>query len=215
MAKVAVSDQLDRLIVVGEGQDGFFTTSQAEEQGLTRSALHRLETRELVERSVWGVYRLSKWPYGKYSGFWPIYLWYSSRTIIFAFSHRTALALHDVSDVNAPKVMITVPRAIRIRGQKPPAVAEMIRDLEPKDIVRIDGLPVTSLKRTLFDLILDRIALEAVVEVLSLGPTAKLPEKDYDQVLAFHDLPRTVIDFIARNAPARRGRPPSREALHS
>jgi predicted transcriptional regulator of viral defense system len=64
-------------------------------------------------------------------------------------SHVPAGVLHNVARTSAGRVDVTVPRSRRgIRG----IVIHRVRDLHPDDVTVIDGIPVTSLARTLLDL---------------------------------------------------------------
>lgn len=66
-----------------------------------------------------------------------------------ALSHRDAAALHDIRSSNGTRIDVTVPGPrrgdARIRAHR-------VRALDPADTTRVDGIPVTTVARTLVDL---------------------------------------------------------------
>jgi hypothetical protein len=68
-------------------------------------------------------------------------------------SHRSACVLHGLGDIPAPQVELTVKRR---RTTREPAVRLLTRsDLAAVDVTTVDGLPVTTVERTIIDLIHD------------------------------------------------------------
>jgi very-short-patch-repair endonuclease len=78
-------------------------------------------------------------------------------------SHGDAAALHGVRTANRSPVHVTVPR--RARARRGIAVHETA-ELLPRDRTKIDGIPVTSISRTLLDLadVLSRTQLRRAYE---------------------------------------------------
>ena len=86
-------------------------------------------------------------------------------------SHRSAAALHGTRPDNRPKTDVTVPSPSARR--RPGIVVHRSTTLRPADITTIDGIPCTSLARTLLDLAddVDRTGVERAVsqaEVLGI-----------------------------------------------
>jgi len=79
-------------------------------------------------------------------------------------SHRSATAVHDLGDLVAESVEITVPRR---RTTRDPGVWLRTGRLTKADVTRIDGLPVTTVDRTIVDLLADRTDGGHVGEVLA------------------------------------------------
>lgn len=148
----------DRLFELAEGQDGFFTTRQAARQGVSRHAILQAERRGHVERYQRGVYRLRNFPFNAGTAhYWEALLWPQTRAEVPAvLSHQTALRLRGLSDVNPDRVHITVPRRLRIQRVPPLWLAIHRWDLAPVDVEFVDGLPVTTIERTLSDIAQDR-----------------------------------------------------------
>lgn len=84
---------------------------------------------------------------------WQAILWPQVRTRVNAtLSHYTALKLHELSDVNPEETHITVPRDLRIKRARPRFLVVHHADIAEHEIVFVDGLPTTSIERTLRDI---------------------------------------------------------------
>jgi Protein of unknown function (DUF559) len=106
-------------------------------------------------------------------------------------SHRSAAALHGIRPDNRPKIDVTLPSP----SARKRAGIDIHRSttLTPADVTTIDGIPCTSLARTLLDLaeVVDRRGVERAV--------------DQAEVRRIFDL-RAVREVLAR-AGGRRGAP--------
>jgi hypothetical protein len=67
-------------------------------------------------------------------------------------SHRSACLLHQLGDIPAPHVELTVPRRLTTRESW---VKLRRRPLPAEDVTHVDGLPVTTVNRTVLDLLRD------------------------------------------------------------
>jgi len=152
-----VSRVSDVLFGLAEGQEGFFTTRQAAKEGVSRQSLVQAARRGTLERYQRGVYRLRHYPFsGGTAHYWEALLWPQVRSDVAAvLSHETALRLHGLSDVNPKQVHITVPAGLRIQREIPPWVRVHYRDLAEGDIAHTEGMPVTTIERTLIDVAAD------------------------------------------------------------
>lgn len=65
-------------------------------------------------------------------------------------SHRSAARLHGLDGVETQVLEVVSPRSLRV--QRATAIVHHSTDLVPEDTVVVDGLPVTSVARTLLDL---------------------------------------------------------------
>ena len=70
-----------------------------------------------------------------------------------ALSHETALAVYGISDANPSRVQITVPKSARLRRRRPKWVEIHRADLRASDIVNREGLPVTTIEKTISQLV--------------------------------------------------------------
>jgi predicted transcriptional regulator of viral defense system len=144
---------LDHLYDLAEGQDGYFSTNQAEAEGVSRHTLAKAARRGPLLRISRGVYRLSRYPeMSQNAHLWQAVLWPQVRTDVLAtLSHYTALRLHGLSEVNPEHTHITVPRTLRIKRQRPPELVIYHANLERHEVQYVDGLPTTTVERTLRD----------------------------------------------------------------
>ena len=66
----------------------------------------------------------------------------------YTLSHETALVLYGISDANPGAIHLTVPVGARRRREAPKAVQVQRADLAPAEITVLEGLPVTTIGRT-------------------------------------------------------------------
>jgi predicted transcriptional regulator of viral defense system len=139
---------------LAEGQDGHFSTAQAHAEGVPRSLLARAAARGDLLHLSRGVYRLARYPeVSPHAHLWRAVLWPQVRTNVFAtLSHQTALLLHDLSDVNSELTHITVPHALRMKREPPRDLVVHHADLQKHEVQYVDGLPTTTVERTLRDI---------------------------------------------------------------
>ena len=147
-------DTYAKLYKLAEGQDGYFSSYQAEEAAVPRMALLRAADTGVLERTSRGVYRLTHFPViSNNAHLWEAVLWPQVRKPYHGtLSHYTALQLHELSDVNPEATHITIPMTLRGRRSPPPLLVVHRAKLEAYDITHVDGLPVTTVERTLLDI---------------------------------------------------------------
>ncbi|MBP2339253.1 hypothetical protein JOF41_005431 [Saccharothrix coeruleofusca] len=161
-------ERVRALQVVGDiasDQWGLFTTAQAEAEGVDRTTLTRLASAGLIEQVSRGVHLVVA--AGTPTNLEERAAWLRLSPARRArerratdedngvFSHRTACLLHELGDVPAPQVEITVPRrrTTRITGIRLHR-AELAAD---EITTTRDGLPVTTVERTIEDLLADQV----------------------------------------------------------
>ena len=151
---------------------GLFRLDEAEALGFSRRvAAYRVERGEW-ERVGRGIYRLVFAPRSPDEDLVRIALWAHNPWGPVAFSHETALLIHDLSDLVPDRHHLTVPRRF---DRKPPTGVSLHRsDLAPDDLEERTGYLVTSPLRTLLDIARSpRIAPEhlevALAQVLERG----------------------------------------------
>jgi len=72
---------------------------------------------------------------------------------IVALSHETALVVYGISDANPASVHLTVPKQARFRRERPKGIILHPGVLRESDIRTIEGLPVTTVSKTVADLV--------------------------------------------------------------
>jgi predicted transcriptional regulator of viral defense system len=147
--------RLDELLPLAEQNDGLVTASQARAIGIADSVLARLTLRGKRERVARGVYRIPYFPADRLSQYRESVLWAhaSHGPEHVALSHETALAVYGISDVNPSRVHITVPKSARLRRRKPKWIVIHRGDLPPTDVTVHEGLPVTTVAKSVLDVL--------------------------------------------------------------
>jgi hypothetical protein len=112
-------------------------------------------------------------------------------------SHRSAAKLWGIRPDNRPKVDVT----IQSRGahRRKGIDVHAVRHLDPRDVTKIDGIPVTTLPRTLLDLA-EVVPKSQVIRAITQAEIQRIID-----LKAIHEL-------MARS-PGRRGLKPLREIL--
>ena len=143
------SPDWDHLFETAVAQDGLFTTQQAAEAGYSPQLLaHHLGAGRMV-RVRRGVYRLVHFPAGDHEDLTVVWLWSEREGV---FSHQTALALHDLSDVLPARVHFTLPEAWRKRRLRAPnGVVLHYGDVAESERRWFGPVPATAPLRTLED----------------------------------------------------------------
>jgi predicted transcriptional regulator of viral defense system len=143
----------DRLYEIAEAQGGFIAARQAVEAGISRSTLsyHARESNAL-ERVAHGVYRMRRFPTPPHGHV--IAGWLALAHADGVVSHESALELLDLTDLIADEIHVTLPRAKRgLRA--PPGVRSHFTDrlIDSRHRRSVLGIPVTSVERTVADLL--------------------------------------------------------------
>lgn len=141
------------LFDVAQQQGGYFTAKQAARLGYTANKRNYHVGAGNWVREHRGIYRLALFPAPDRPDLILWWLWSRGRDDrpSGVFSHRTALSLHDLTDVNPSKIDLTVPPAFR-KGSAIPAVLHLHYAAVPdSDREVIAGVPVTIPLRAIVD----------------------------------------------------------------
>ena len=148
------SERQRDLYRLAESQGGYFTTKQAEALGYTSNKrIYHVRAGNWI-REHRGIYRLALFPEPERSDLILWWLWSRDRSHEpkGIFSHRTALSLHELTDLMPAKIDLTVPKGFR-RGAPVPEVLRLhYADVPSSDREVMDGVPVTKALRTVLDL---------------------------------------------------------------
>lgn len=138
----------DTLVETASDHHGYVTTLQAREIGVDPTQLRLLAGRGRLEHVARGVYRVPVLPRSEHDDLAFAVAWARGRAVI---SHESALVLHRLSDVNPSVVHLTAPpdNFPRAHGGGPVRVHR--RHLPEGDVTIVDGLPVTTVARTVVD----------------------------------------------------------------
>ena len=110
-----MSDKADRLFEVAESQRGYFTAGQAAACGYPTSSHIYHRKVGTWQREYRGIYRLSRFPVSDEGQYVLWSLWLRNRQGVpqGVYSHQTALALFDLSDLMPRRLHMTVPPGFR------------------------------------------------------------------------------------------------------
>ena len=132
-------------------QYGFVTSDDARSLGVDEKRLVDMERRGTLERVARGLYRFKIIPHTGREQLMEAVLW--PRRTRGVLSHDTALALHDICDIDPAKIHITVPRRYRINREIPSIYTIHHRDLADPDRALVEGIPVVTPARSIEDAI--------------------------------------------------------------
>jgi predicted transcriptional regulator of viral defense system len=142
-------DQQDarrRLYEFAASQGGYFTATQARAAGYPKQLQYYHTRRGNWVREDRGIYRLCPWPGGSFDDLIRWTLWSGGAAV---FSHQTAMAVHEISDLMPARISAIVPPGFR---KKPPQGIVLYRDrLNPQEIEPREGFHVTTPLRTVRD----------------------------------------------------------------
>jgi len=160
----------DDLFAIAEGQQGYFTASQAADVGYQLgSQAHHVKVGNWVRASR-GIYRLARFPQSDEEQLVIYSLWSRNRAGIpeGVYSHQTALSIHELSDVNPAKLHMTVPPPFR-RSAKVPAILVLHHaGLGGQDVEQRQGFRVTRPLRTIVDLAAaDLVSRDTIAQALT------------------------------------------------
>jgi predicted transcriptional regulator of viral defense system len=147
---------MDELFALAEEHDGLLTSKEARAAGIQDSVLVRLAQRGRLERMTRGVYRIAHYPVDRLAQYREAVLWAkaSQGPERIALSHETALLLYGISDANQSRVNLTVPTSARLRRKCPEWVAIHKANLSLEELGEHEGLPVTTVSRSIMDVLL-------------------------------------------------------------
>lgn len=167
---MSVVSELDGL---SSGQWGLVTAAQAVRAGVSRMRLSRLVASGRLERLLAGVYRDAGAPVDHLEGVRAA--WLASDPARSAEERlgdgvtgvvvggASAAYLHGIGDLQPEPVQLYSP--VRRQTERP-GIRYRIRQLEERDVTLVEGVPATTLERTLADLIGDHHDLTLIVDAL-------------------------------------------------
>jgi predicted transcriptional regulator of viral defense system len=135
----------EALYRIAEQQGGYFSAAWAREAGFSYSLLSYDLRSSRFERIRPRVYRLVQFPPSPHEDLHVASLQAGPEAVI---SHDSALALYDLSDLLPAQIHVTIPRTA---SRRRPRLRLHANQLEPSVVTRYEGLPVTTVLRTLAD----------------------------------------------------------------
>lgn len=168
---------IDSLYAIAEDQAGYFTAKQAAEAGYTRQRLYDRAKQGQFIRVHRGIYRLARFPSSRFEDLHIASLRTGSDSVV---SHESALSVYNLSDVLPTKTHIIMPRTGSRRRK---GIQLHTNKLEADEITKREGLRITTVERTIADVIVGGIsyqhARQAIREALQRGLTTTRRLRDY------------------------------------
>jgi Transcriptional regulator, AbiEi antitoxin/Protein of unknown function (DUF559) len=145
---------------LAERQHGVVALPQLQFLGLSRSAVAKRAREGRLTRLHRGVYAVGHGRLTQRGRWMAAVLAYGPNARL---SYRSSAALHGIRADNRPKIDVTLPS--RSARPRPGIDVHRSTTLDPADLTTIDGIPCTSLARTLLDLaeVVDESAVEKAV----------------------------------------------------
>ncbi|MBC8503906.1 MAG: type IV toxin-antitoxin system AbiEi family antitoxin domain-containing protein [Chloroflexi bacterium] len=160
-----------KLYEIAESQAGYFSTSQAREVGFSRERLSSNTKKGVFLRAARGVYRLVHFPGSPHEDLFVAWLRTGRKAVI---SHKSALSLYDLTDVLPSEIHVIVPETASRRRD---GIRQHTNQLIPSEIARREGLPVTTVSRTISDVTIsgipEELVQQAIQEALQRGLTSQ------------------------------------------
>ncbi len=162
-------NHLATLYEIAEGQAGYVTTAQAAAAGVDRRRLAYFANVGRALRIRPGIYRLTQFPHSRHEDLVIAWLTAGPRSVI---SHESALLLYELSDVLPEAIHVTVSPTTSRRHS---GLRLHTNRIDPADITEYEGLPVTTVPRTIADVALaglsDEFVMQAAREAVRAGLT--------------------------------------------
>lgn len=162
---------LNDLYGLAEDQAGYFTTYQANEAGFSRPLLTHHVNSENFIRIDHGIYRFRRFPASPFEDLFIAWLRTGPKSVI---SHESALAVYGLSDVIPTHVHVIIPRTASRRRK---GLRLHTNRLQPNEITYREGLPITTVERTIADVarsgLAEEFVYQAIHEALQRGMTSQ------------------------------------------
>jgi len=173
------------LFEIAERQQGYFTALQAKSVGITDKN-HSYHVKKGNWIREWrGIYRLKNYPFheDEHYALWGVWSMNRKGEIQGVYSHETALAMFDLSDVNPAKIHMTVPRGFRRHSEIPQVLKLHYSQITPSECEERNGYRITKPLRTIADLIRqgkisDEFVIQAVKQSLEKGVMTQTEYKE-------------------------------------
>ena len=165
MKKANIESSRETLMKIALEQGGLFTADQAIQCGYDQKNHHYHVKTGQWEKVLRGIYRFRPIE-SELSEYWLWYLWSEGRNKKpqAVFSHETALVLYELSDINPSKIHITVPKKFRKSTAMPKILVIHKQDIAQGETKTINGIKVTTVLKTLLDLVEERRISDEFIE---------------------------------------------------
>ncbi|MCZ7672276.1 MAG: type IV toxin-antitoxin system AbiEi family antitoxin domain-containing protein [Chloroflexi bacterium] len=188
----------NRLYDTAERQAGYFTAAQARKHGFSWERLSDNVKHGRFLRLYRGVYRLANFPSSPYEDLFVAWLRTGPHSVI---SHESALSLYNLSDVLPQEIHVIIPRS---GSRRRPGLRLHTNQLRPEEITTRQGLPVTTVARTIADVAVYGLDQQHIIQSIQEGlyrglttPEELIMQADYQggrvQTIIYDTLAGTLL----------------------
>ncbi len=156
---------------IAEQQAGYFTAKQASRVGFSWERLSEYARNGRFLRVTHGIYRISQFPSSRLEDLFVAWLQCGPKSVV---SHESALAVYDLSDLMPGETHVSVPRTASRRRKHIRLHTNQLRRI---DVVKREGLPVTSVPRTIADVARAGLSEDHVADALRTAVQRGLADK--------------------------------------
>ena len=168
------------LMDVAVDNGGYLTPALMAPYGVPAIELRKMVSRGTLQSAAHGVYRVPSLPIDRYDEFILATLWAAGRGVI---SHDSALFVHELCDINPTKVHLTIPTTYRISRAGGERYVIHHADLTPSEISKIDAVTLTTIRRTLVDVVGEAPAYLVRQAVTTARRRGAIRQEEHDRLL--------------------------------
>lgn len=133
------------LYQIAEDQAGYFSLQQARQLGLQRNQVYRDIERGKFIKASYGVYRFVQFPASNFEEIHQAVLSAGKNAVV---GFQSALYVYELSDIIPDEIHLILPSTASRRRD---GIRVHTIQLEPDDIASFEGLPITTVAKTMID----------------------------------------------------------------
>jgi predicted transcriptional regulator of viral defense system len=160
-----------QLYQIAEDQAGYFSLAQARELGLRRHQIYRDVQRGKFISTEQGVYRFVQFPASRFEELHRAVLSAGPQAVV---GFQTALYVFELSYLIPDEIHLILPPT---SSRRRPGIRVHTIQLQPEDITEFEGLPITTVEKTIVDCAFAHVEDEqirlAIYQALQRGMTSK------------------------------------------
>lgn len=134
-----------QLYQIAEDQAGYFSLAQARQTGIRRNQIYRELKRGKFGKAGWGVYRFVQFPSSRFEELHEAVLGAGQHAVV---GFQTALYVYEIADIIPDEIHLILPLS---SSRRRPGIRVHTTQLNPEDITHFEGLPITTVERTIVD----------------------------------------------------------------
>ncbi len=167
-----------------------FTVAQAKKVGVSRQLLAHYVKKAFIERVSYGVYRFVETKTIDFESTLKEIMTIIPYGVI---GLKTALRIYDLTEELPDKIDIIVPKEnVPKRALKDVKLYRVKKNLYKKYVINVRGLPVTSIERTIIDLLRCNEPLSSILEIIRAAQVRGIS-------LSFSKIKKLALPFRVKN----------------